>query len=99
MTWYRFVDDRLVLTLHIQPGAKKTEVVGLHGEALKIKVAAPPVEGAANEALVKFVAGLCGVSRRQVSIKAGASNRHKIIEVLGSDITRESISKLLNRAS
>jgi hypothetical protein len=99
MTWYRFVDDRLVLTLHIQPGAKKTEVVGLHGEALKIRVAAPPIEGAANEALVKFVAGLCGVSRRQVSIKAGASSRHKIVEVLGSAIDQESLNKLFTVAS
>src|SRR6185437_12849927 len=52
--WYRSDDDdgrRLILSLYIQPGAKRTEAVGLHGDALKIKLAAPPVEGAANDTL------------------------------------------------
>jgi uncharacterized protein (TIGR00251 family) len=51
--WFRIHNEVLTLTLHVQPGAKRTEVVGLHGDALKIKLAAPPVEGKANEALLR----------------------------------------------
>ena len=56
-TWHRSNDGghRLTLTLHIQPGAKRTEAVGLHGDALKIRLAAPPVEGAANAACWNFL--------------------------------------------
>jgi uncharacterized protein len=84
MSWYRYDASaaRLTLTLHIQPGAKKTEVAGLHGDALKIRVAAPPVEGAANEVLLKFVARLFDVPQRQVTLLSGASSRHKIVEIL-----------------
>lgn len=84
MSWYRYDASRtrLTLRLHIQPGAKKTQIVGLHGDALKIKVAAAPVEGAANEALRKFLAVLFGVPSRQVSITSGETSRSKILEVL-----------------
>ena len=54
--WLHEADGRATLTLHIQPGAKKTEVVGLHGDALKIRLAAPPVDGKANQALIGFIA-------------------------------------------
>ena len=67
--WFRLATDgRITLTLHIQPGAKKTEFAGLHGDALKIRLAAPPVDGKANEAL----------------IKSGQSSRRKVLEVSGT---------------
>lgn len=83
--WYRSEDTgkRLILILHIQPGAKRTEVVGPHGDALKIKLAAPPVEGAANAALLAFLAGVFGVPQRQVILRQGARSRRKIIEIEG----------------
>lgn len=83
--WYRSDDTgkRLILTLHIQPGARRTEVVGPHGDALKIKLAAPPVEGAANAALLAFLAGVFGVPQRQVILRQGARSRRKIIEIEG----------------
>ena len=57
MGWFRYDDaTNLVLTLHIQPGAKRTEAIGLHGDALKIKLAAAPVDGKANAVLVKYLA-------------------------------------------
>lgn len=56
-------------------------MAGLHGEALKIRVAAPPVEGKANEALIAYVAGLLGVPRRTVSITRGESSREKLLLV------------------
>lgn len=89
--WYRRNGDELTLTLHIQPGAKRSEVVGLHGEALKIRLAAPPIEGRANEALLKFIAESFGVPLRQVALKQGGQSRHKIVAVTGSKVEPESL--------
>jgi hypothetical protein len=80
--WLRRGDGRITLTLHIQPGAKKTEVAGLHGEALKIRLAAPPVDGKANAALIDFVAERLGVAKSAVSVKSGQTSRRKVLEVL-----------------
>lgn len=83
--WYRVAGDgRITLTLHIQPGAKKTEFAGLHGDALKIRLAAPPVDGKANEALVKFVAETLGLAKAAVSLKSGQTSRRKVLEVIGT---------------
>jgi uncharacterized protein (TIGR00251 family) len=80
--WRRTADGHcLTLTLHIQPNAKRTEVVGLHGDAMKIRLAAPPLEGAANTALVEFIAGVFGVPQRQVALKQGSKSRRKVIEI------------------
>ncbi len=86
--WFRVAaDGRITLTLHIQPGAKKSEFAGLHGEALKIRLAAPPVDGKANEALVKFVAARLGLAKSAVSLVSGQTSRHKILEVRGTTAT------------
>lgn len=84
--WFRRNGDILTLTLHIQPGAKRTEVAGLHGEALKIRLAAPPIEGRANEALLKFIAESFGVPLRQVELKQGGQSRHKVVAVTASKV-------------
>jgi uncharacterized protein len=84
--WYRRDGEGIILTLHVQPGAKRDEIVGLHGEALKIKLAAPPIEGRANEALMKFIAKLFDVPLRQVELKSGEQSRHKVILVQRSRI-------------
>ena len=89
--WYRCNGDVLTLTLHIQPGAKRTDVAGLHGEALKIRLAAPPIEGRANEALLKFIAEAFGVPLRQVELKQGGQSRHKVVAVTGSNVVPESL--------
>ena len=81
--WLRASGDGVVLSLHVQPGAKRTEVMGLHGEALKIRLAAPPVEGKANECLVDFVADKLGVPKRQVTLVSGLSSRSKRVAVAG----------------
>ena len=81
--WWRAGDGRITLTLHIQPGAKKTEIVGLHGDALKIRLAAPPVDGKANAALIDFVSTQLGVAKSAVSLKSGLSSRRKVLEVAG----------------
>jgi uncharacterized protein len=87
-TWCRSEKDesghRLLLTLHIQPGAKRTEVMGLHGDGLKIRLAALPVDGAANSALLKFLAEIFDVPQRQVTLKQGLTSRRKIVEIRGA---------------
>jgi len=82
--WYRSSGDCITLILHVQPGAKKTSVAGLHGDALKIRLAAPPIEGRANEALLRFIADTFKVPLRNVELKQGEQSRHKRLEVHGS---------------
>lgn len=83
--WLREAPDgSLVLTLHVQPGAKKTEFVGLHGEAMKVRLAAPPVDGKANAALCVFLAGFCGVGRSAVTLIGGETSRAKRVRIDGA---------------
>jgi len=70
-----------LIAVHAQPGAKKSAVVGLYEQALKIRIAAPPVEGKANDVLTAFVADVLGVARRTVSIVKGESSREKLLLV------------------
>ena len=89
--WYRRNGEVITLTLHVQPGAKRSEIVGLHGDALKIRLAAPPIEGRANDALLKFIAELFGVPLRNVELKQGGQSRHKVVAVTGSKVEPESL--------
>jgi uncharacterized protein (TIGR00251 family) len=86
VVWFRIQNEVITLTLHVQPGAKRTEVVGLHGAALKVKLAAPPVEGKANDALMRYLADYFAVPLRQVELKQGGQSRHKVIAISGSSI-------------
>ena len=83
MNWLRADADVVVLSLHIQPGARKTEVVGEHGAALKIRLAAPPVDGKANAALIKFLAQRLGVAQAAVTLISGETSRAKRLRVSG----------------
>ncbi|MBI3480911.1 MAG: YggU family protein [Nitrosomonadales bacterium] len=89
--WYRCDGDSITLTLHVQPGAKRSVVAGLHGDALKIRLAAPPIEGRANKALQKFIAELFVVPLRQVELIQGEQSRHKVVAITGSKIEPESL--------
>lgn len=71
------------LRVHAQPGAKRTETAGLHGDALKVRLHAPPVDGRANDELVRFLAGALGCRRSEVTIVAGAASRDKTVFVAG----------------
>jgi uncharacterized protein (TIGR00251 family) len=77
------VDEGLRFAVHVQPRAKKTEVAGVYGNALKVRVAASPVEGAANRALVEFIARQLSVPRHAVEIVSGSTGRQKIVQVRG----------------
>ncbi|PYP05658.1 MAG: hypothetical protein DMD57_03140 [Gemmatimonadetes bacterium] len=81
------------LVVHVVPRARRTEVSGWHGDAIKIKVAAPPVEGAANAELVRFVAERVGVTRGAVTIASGATARRKTVAVEG--VTADALARAL----
>ncbi len=85
MTWLIADDQGVTLRLHIQPGAKKTEVVGLHGGALKIRLAAPPVDGKANACLIAFLADRLGLARSAISLVSGEASRAKRVRIGGVD--------------
>ena len=72
------------VAVHVQPRASRSEIIGQHGAALKVRLQAPPVDGAANEALVTLLAERLGVARRSVRVIAGATSRSKTVEVDGT---------------
>ena len=76
------------LTLHIQPRASRTELAGLHGNAIKLRLAAPPVDGAANAELVTFLADRLSVPQSAVEIRLGASGRRKTVNINGIDVVQ-----------
>ena len=79
--WLRRDAEGWLLAIHVQPGAKRSEVAGLHGDALKIRVAAAPVEGKANAALIAYLAKALGVSKRAVTVLKGEASREKLVRV------------------
>jgi uncharacterized protein len=82
-SWYRFdpAQQRLTLTLHIQPNARATAVAGTHGDALKIRIAAPAVDDKANAALLDFLRRWLKLSAANIKIRHGARGRRKIVEI------------------
>jgi uncharacterized protein (TIGR00251 family) len=80
----------------VQPRASRSEVCGVHGNRLKVRLAAPPVDGAANETLVTLLAAELGVAKRAVRIVSGASSRNKLVQVDG--IRADVVERLAARA-
>ena len=89
--WYRHAGDDLVLELHVQPGAARTEVAGLHDGRLKVRLAARASDGRANAALVEFIAAQLGAAKRDVSIETGLSARRKRVRVIGAARAAETL--------
>lgn len=89
-------EGELVLRLHVQPGAGRTAVAGRHGDALKVRVAAPPEGGRANEACLALVAEVLGVKRDAVELTSGPSSRTKRVRVTG--VEEADAVRLLERA-
>lgn len=75
----------LKLPIHATPGARRTEAAGAHGQALRVRLAAPPVDGKANAALIAWAAAALGVPRSQVELLHGASGRQKVLGVRFDD--------------
>lgn len=94
---FPFVQDTrngALLTVHVQPNARVTECVGIHGDALKIRIAAPPVDGAANHELVRFLARQCSIPLLSVHIQSGLGSKHKRLMLKG--VTAERVIAGLN---
>jgi uncharacterized protein (TIGR00251 family) len=83
----------ITLKIHLLPRASRDEICGLHGDAIKVKVTAPPIEGKANKALQRFIAEKLNLASSQVEIMAGRRSREKILRISG--ISRAAMEKAL----
>jgi len=80
------VSIRTILKLRIVPNARRSEVVGAHGDAIKVKVQAPPVDGKANEALCEFLAEQLQIPARSIEIVGGEKSRDKMVAITDMDL-------------
>lgn len=76
----------VLLHLFVQPKASKNEIIGPHNNELKIKITSPPVDGQANEAVIRFIAKTLSISKNEVQLIRGESSRHKVLKILGISI-------------
>ncbi|MDH3948227.1 MAG: DUF167 family protein [Gammaproteobacteria bacterium] len=76
-SFFSWKNDTLQLRVYVQPKASRDEIVGRHGDYLKVRITAPPIEGKANAHLLKYLARVFGVGRDQIEITAGSKGRHK----------------------
>ncbi len=81
MSWFRWDGEDLLIDCHLQPKASKDEFAGLHGERLKIRLTAPPVEGKANAHLLAFLGKAFGVAKSLVTLESGELNRQKRVRI------------------
>jgi len=93
--WCSEVAGGVRLSVRITPNAKKSEVVGVAEDALKIKLHAQPIEGKANEALITFIADKLRLPKRAVQITHGQLNRHKLLEIQSSGLTVDHVRQAL----
>jgi uncharacterized protein (TIGR00251 family) len=89
------VNKPVRISVHIQPRASRTELAGLHDGCVKIRVAAPPVDGAANAAIIEFVAGLLGIAKSRIRVVGGAASRRKVIEI--DDVPADVVASVLRK--
>jgi uncharacterized protein (TIGR00251 family) len=94
-TWCSALPGAIRLAVQITPNAKKTEVTGVLDDVLKLRLQAQPIEGKANEALVKFIAKTLDVPRTAVTITHGQTNKRKLIEVSSGTLTPEEVERRL----
>ncbi len=76
----------ILLKLRVHPGAKRSGINGQFGDALKIDLQTPPVDGKANAALIKFLAGKLALPKAAISLKSGECSRDKVVQISGMDI-------------
>lgn len=96
-TWISRTKTGIRIAVQVSPNARKSEIVSGDGDALRVKLQAPPVDGKANDALVQFLAKKLQVPRKQVTITHGQTNRRKLLEIT-ADMTTEDIEERLFQA-
>ncbi len=89
MSWYQIGRDGATIHVQAQPGAKRTEVAGLYGDCIKVRLASPAVDGKANECLIAFLAWRLGVKRNQLIITRGLGSRRKTVFAQGRGLQPE----------
>jgi uncharacterized protein (TIGR00251 family) len=97
--WLQHRDDGITLAVRVQPRAACNELAGLHDERLRIRISAPPVDGAANAELCRFVASLFGVAPARVRLLKGQSGRNKLLVVSGVTVLPEPLARLAGSAA
>ena len=80
-SWYRWEGDDLLLSLRVQPRSKRDEFIAPHGDHFKVRITAPPVEGKANDHLIRFLSKSFGVNRSQVTLETGQTARNKLVRI------------------
>ncbi len=93
--WCSALPDGIRLAVQITPNAKKSEVIGPHEAMLKIRLQAQPIEGKANEALIRYLADMLGVPRKAVVITHGLASKRKIIEIHAGALTVRQVTRVL----
>lgn len=88
MSWYKQQGNTLILNAHIAPNSSRTEIVGLHGDSLKIKIKAPAQDGKANEELVRFLSEKLNVPKRNIEIVKGHTQKKKFVEIVSCDLKK-----------
>ncbi len=83
MGWLEEKNGNIYIHIHVQPRASKNEIVGIHGDSLKVRLTSPPVEGAANSLLVEFMAKKLGIAKSRIEIISGEKSRQKTLRVEG----------------
>ena len=94
--WYQRENETFIINIYVQSRAKRTEIVGLHGDALKIRLSSVPIDGRANDALLKYIAQLFDVPLRQVALQRGDKSRYKKIAITGSKIEQLFIAQIVH---
>ncbi|MDN5292892.1 MAG: uncharacterized protein PWQ31_197 [Eubacteriales bacterium] len=96
MSWYTADGEGVRLTVKVQPRSNRNQVVGVEGDALKVKITAPPVDGEANRALLEFLAEKLGVAKSRLRILNGESGRRKVIFIGGvgsAEVTKKLVEE------
>lgn len=94
--WCSPLTGGIRLTVQITPNAKKSEVIGPHDDVLKIRLQAQPIEGKANEALIRYLADMLGVPKSAVEITHGLTSKRKVIEIRAVGLTVRQVTQALH---
>lgn len=98
MGWIQESKTGVTIQVHATPRASKNQIQGLHGDAVKIKLKAPPVDGKANEALIEFISGTLGIPQRQITLLSGQTSRQKRLSLQGVSANQVSQAFRINVA-
>ncbi|MEI6563611.1 MAG: DUF167 domain-containing protein [bacterium] len=91
MTWITECKSDVIIRVHATPRASKSQIQGQHGDALKIRLQAPPVDGKANDALIEFLSETLGIPQRQITLLSGQTSRQKRVAIQG--VTARQVSE------